>query len=58
MSIDARTASDPQPGDFDADVREIDTRPFERHGGDPDARPCILSLIENDGRQSWGEASV
>ncbi len=51
MGIDPWTAPDPQPGDFDADLREIDARDLERHAGDPDAKLRILLSVEGEDAQ-------
>jgi hypothetical protein len=37
------TDSDPNRGDFDAELASIDSRYVETHGGDPDARLRIGS---------------
>ena len=51
MSIDPWTAPDPQPGDFDADLRDVDARHVERHAGDPDAKLRILLSVEGEDAQ-------
>lgn len=38
MADDPWTKGDPQPGDFDEDLRAIDPRLVEQHAGDPEAR--------------------
>jgi hypothetical protein len=48
MKRDAWTDPDPQPGDFDADLAEIDPRYVETHPGNPDAKLRILISIEGE----------
>jgi hypothetical protein len=48
MSTDPWTDPDPQPGDFDADLAELDPRYIERHQGDPDARLIVLVEVEGE----------
>jgi hypothetical protein len=51
MSVDPWTAPDPQPGDFDADLRALDAPDVERHVGDPDAKLRILLSVEGEDAQ-------
>lgn len=39
---------DPQPGDFDADLVEIDPRYIEAHQGNPDAKLTIVVGIGDE----------
>jgi hypothetical protein len=48
MGIDPWTAPDPQPGDFDADLSELDPHDIERHVGNPDAKVRILLSVEGE----------
>ena len=48
MGIDPWTAPDPQPGDFDADLRDLDAAHLERHVGNPDAKVRILLSVEGE----------
>lgn len=48
MAHDAWTDSDPQPGDFDADLTAIDPRYVEAHMGNPDAKLTIVVGIEDE----------
>jgi hypothetical protein len=48
MSSDPWTSSDPQPGDFDGDLAELDPRYIERREGDPDAKLMILVSVEGE----------
>ncbi|MBV9944422.1 MAG: hypothetical protein JO262_20000 [Solirubrobacterales bacterium] len=48
MSSDPWTADDPQPGEFDAVLADIDRRLVERHEGDQNARVRILVSVEGD----------
>jgi hypothetical protein len=48
MSKDPWTDPDPQPGDFDADLAEIDPRFVEAHAGDPDAKLRLLISVEGE----------
>lgn len=41
------TDPDPQPGDFDAELAEIDPRYVEAHEGNPDAKLTIVVGIED-----------
>ena len=41
------TDPDPQPGDFDADLADIDPRYVEAHPGNPDAKLTIVVGIED-----------
>ncbi len=42
------TDSDPQPGDFDAGLTEIDPRYVEAHVGNPNAKLTIVLGVEDD----------
>jgi hypothetical protein len=48
MAKDPWTDSDPQPGDFDADLAAIDPRFIEVHEGNPDAKLTIVVGIEDE----------
>jgi hypothetical protein len=48
MSDDPWTSADPQPGDFDGDLTELDPRYVERRDGDPDAKLTILLSVEGE----------
>ena len=48
MAKDPWTDADPQPGDFDADLAEIDARYVEVHKGNPDAKLTIVIGIEDE----------
>jgi hypothetical protein len=48
MSDDPWTSADPQPGDFDGDLTELDPRHVERRDGDPDAKLTILLSVEGE----------
>lgn len=48
MSIDPWTDPDPNPGDFDADMAQLDPRYVERHEGDPDAALIVLVGVEGE----------
>jgi hypothetical protein len=43
MTKDPWTDPDPQPGDFDADIRAMDPSDIEVHEGNPDAKVTIVS---------------
>jgi hypothetical protein len=45
---DPWTDPDPQPGDFDADLAQIDERYVESHPGHPDAKLRILISVEGE----------
>lgn len=47
MSKNPWTDPDPQPGDFDADLADIDPRYVEAHPGNPDAKLTIVVGIED-----------
>ncbi len=52
MNPDPWTADDPQPGDLDGALAEIDPALVEHHDGDPDAALRILVSVEGeDGRR-------
>ena len=42
------TEPDPQPGDFDADLTEIDLRYVEAHVGDPNVKLTIVLGVEGE----------
>ena len=48
MSKDPWTDPDPQPGDFDADLADIDPRFVEVHAGNPDAKLSLLISVEGE----------
>ena len=48
MREDPWTDPDPQPGDFDADLAEIDPRFVEAHAGNPDAKLRLLISVEGE----------
>jgi hypothetical protein len=48
MGIDPWTTPDPQPGDFDADLRDLDAHDVERHVGNPDAKVRPLLSVEGE----------
>lgn len=48
MPKDPWTDSDPEPGDFDADLTAIDSRYVEVHEGNPSARLTIVVGIEDE----------
>jgi hypothetical protein len=48
MAKEPWTDPNPQPGDFDDDLNEIDPRYVEVHEGNPDAKLTIVIGIEDD----------
>lgn len=48
MSSDPWTSADPQPGEFDGDLAELDPRYVERREGDPDGKVMILVSVEGE----------
>jgi len=48
MSKDPWTDPDPQPGDFDDDLADIDPRFVESHVGNPDAKLRLLISVEGE----------
>ncbi len=48
MNPDPWTADDPQPGDFDAALAEIDPALGEHHDGDSDAALRILVSVDGE----------
>jgi type IV secretory pathway VirD2 relaxase len=48
MSNDPWTSTDPQPGEFNGDLAELDPRYAERRDGDPDAKLMILVSVEGE----------
>jgi hypothetical protein len=48
MKKDPWTDPDPQPGDFDADLAQIDSRFVETHPGNPDAKLRMLISVEGE----------
>jgi hypothetical protein len=48
MSADPWTDPDPQPGQFDADLAQLDPRYVERHEGDPEAKLVVLVEVEGE----------
>jgi hypothetical protein len=39
---------DPQPGDFGADLDDIDSRHLETHTSDPDIKVTVIATAEDD----------
>jgi hypothetical protein len=48
MSTDPWTDPDPHPGDFDAELAQIDPRYVESHAGNPDAKLRMLISVEGE----------
>jgi hypothetical protein len=48
MSANPWTDADPQPGDFDDELDQLDRRYFDRHDGDPGARLIVLVGVEGE----------
>jgi hypothetical protein len=48
MAADPWTDLDPKPGDFDAELEQLDPRYVERHEGDADAKLIVLVGIEGE----------
>jgi hypothetical protein len=48
MSSDPWTGADPQPGEFDGDLAELDPRYIERREGDPDGKLMILVSVQGE----------
>lgn len=48
MTKDPWTDPDPQPGDFDADLTDVDPRYVEAHQGNPEAKVTIVVGIEDE----------
>lgn len=48
MSKNPWTDPDPQPGDFDAELADIDPRYVESHAGNPDAKLRLLISVEGE----------
>ena len=48
MTNDPWTSDDPQPGDFDVFLAEVDPSQVEVQEGDPDARVRILVSVEGE----------
>jgi hypothetical protein len=48
MKREPWTDPDPQPGDFDVDLAQIDPRYVETHPGSPDAKLRILISVEGE----------
>lgn len=48
MSSDPWTSVDPQPGDFDGDLAELDPRYVQRREGDPDGLMILVSVEGED----------
>jgi hypothetical protein len=48
MAHDPWTDSDPEPGDFDADLTGVDPRHVEAHVGNPDAKLTIVVGVEDE----------
>jgi hypothetical protein len=47
MPVNPWTDPDPQPGDFDADLTDVDPRYVEAHPANPDAKLTIVVGIED-----------
>jgi hypothetical protein len=48
MRRDPWTSDDPEPGDFDGDLAELDPRYIEHRVGDPDGKLMILVSVEGE----------
>jgi hypothetical protein len=48
MSKDPWTDPDPQPGDFDDDLAELDPRYIETHKGNSEAKLVVLVEVEGE----------
>ena len=48
MANDPWTDPDPQPGDFDAFLEDVDPRFVEVHNGNPDAKLTIVVGVEGE----------
>jgi len=48
MSTNPWTDPDPQPGDFDAELANLDPRHAEHHEGDPDAKLIVVVGVEGE----------
>jgi hypothetical protein len=48
MASDPWTDPDPQPGDFDAELAELDPGAVEHHEGDPSASLRIVVSVEGE----------
>lgn len=48
MTPNPWTDPDPQPGDFDGDLAELDPRYIEPHEGDPTAKLIVLVGVEGE----------
>ena len=48
MSTHPWTDPDPQPGDFDAELEDIDPRYVEVHEGNPNAKVTIVVGVEDE----------
>jgi len=48
VSSDPWTSVDPQPGDFDGDLAELDSRYVERRDGDSDGKRMILVNVQGE----------
>jgi hypothetical protein len=51
MKTDPWTSDDPQPGDFDSDLADIDPEFVESQEGSPDARVRLLFDVGSDGAE-------
>lgn len=49
MEHDPWTDPDPQPGDLDADLAEINPRYLEAFAGNPDAKLTIVVGVQDEG---------
>jgi len=48
MAKEPWTDPDPQPGDFDAELAQVQPEQIEIHAGNPDAKLSILVSVEGD----------
>jgi type IV secretory pathway VirD2 relaxase len=48
MSSDRWTSADPQPGEFDGELTELDPRYVEHRDGDPNGKLMILVSVEGE----------
>lgn len=58
MTKDPWTDTDPQPGDFDADLTDIDPRYVEAHQGNPNAKLTIVVGIEDEDAERLQELAT
>jgi hypothetical protein len=48
MTDDPWADADPQPGDFDGELEQLDPRYVDRHAGDPGAKLIVLVGLEGE----------